>query len=45
MTGYSTDAQDAKRKRGIWEEGVIWIKAPDGRILYNWKAYDAWVEG
>lgn len=44
MTGYTLDAQDSKRKRGIWEEGVIWKKAPDGRILYNWRAYTAWVE-
>lgn len=44
MTGYSLDAQNAKRKEGVWEEGVHWRKAPDGRIMYNWRAIDRWVE-
>ena len=43
ITGYSIDAQNAKRKNGVWEEGVIWMKAPDGNILYNVNAYNAWV--
>ena len=43
VTGYSIDAQNAKRKNGVWEEGVIWMKAPDGNILYNVNAYNAWV--
>jgi hypothetical protein len=44
MNGYSVDAQNNKRKEGVWEEGVHWKKAPDGRILYNWRAIDQWVE-
>lgn len=44
MTGYSLDAQNSKRKEGVWEEGVHWRKAPDGRIMYNWRAIDRWVE-
>ena len=44
MTGYTQDALDSKRKNGVWEEGVIWKKAPDGNILYSWRAYEAWVE-
>jgi hypothetical protein len=44
MNGYSIDAQNCKRKEGVWEEGVHWKKAPDGRILYNWRAIDKWVE-
>jgi hypothetical protein len=42
MNGYSLDAQKAKRSEGVWEEGVHWCKAPDGRILYNWRAIDKW---
>lgn len=44
MTGYTQDALEMKRKRGVWEEGVVWKKAPDGNILYNWRAYEEWVE-
>lgn len=44
-TGYSKDALDAKRKTGVWEEGAIWKKAPDGNILYSIPAYEKWVEG
>ena len=43
-TGYSLDALNAKRKTGVWEEGAIWKKAPDGNILYCMEAYEAWAE-
>lgn len=45
LSGYSEKAIDRKREDGIWLEGVIWRKAPDGRIMISPDAIDAWVEG
>jgi len=45
ISGITTEAQKKKRQRGEWSEGVHWIKAPDGQIMVNWRAIDAWVEG
>jgi hypothetical protein len=44
QTGYSADAIDKKIKRGVWREGVHYRRAPDGHILLDWEAYEAWVE-
>lgn len=30
MSGYTVDAVDKKRSNGLWLEGVVWVKAPDG---------------
>ena len=45
MSGYTEDAIRAKIKGGVWLEGVVWKKAPDGRILINPEGYEKWVEG
>jgi len=45
MLGYTDDAIRAKIKRGVWQEGTHWRKAPDGRIFINLRAIQAWVEG
>ena len=45
LTGYSKTAIDSKIDKGVWPEGVMWIKAPDNRRLINLAAFDAWVEG
>ena len=44
-SGLSEDAIRAKKKNGIWLEGVHWQKAPDGRIYFNREAIERWVEG
>jgi hypothetical protein len=44
-TGYSEDAIRSKIKRGEWLEGVVWIKAPDGRILIDLEGYEKWATG
>lgn len=44
LTGYTDDAVRAKIKKGVWLAGKHWIKAPDGRILFNLEAIKAWVE-
>ncbi len=43
-TGYSEDAIRSKMADGTWLEGVVWKKAPDGRVLISEEGYDAWVE-
>ncbi len=44
LTGYTDDAIRAKIKRGIWLCGIHWVKAPDGRILFNLEALNKWIE-
>ncbi len=41
-SGYSPDAVRSKIKRGDWLEGVIFFKAPDGRILIDIEAFEKW---
>lgn len=45
ITGYSDDAVRAKMQQGVWREGTLWKKAPDGRVLISQIGYDLWVEG
>ncbi|TGB34869.1 excisionase [Burkholderia thailandensis] len=44
MTGYTEDAVKSKRRDGVWLEGQLWVKAPDGRILIDIEGYEKWVE-
>lgn len=44
IAGFSQDAQKQKRAAGVWLEGIHWKKAPDGHVMYNWRAIDEWVE-
>lgn len=44
-SGYSEDAIRAKIKNGVWLEGIVWKKAPDGRVLIDTEGYGKWVEG
>lgn len=44
-SGYTEDAIRAKIKSGVWLEGVVWKKAPDGRQLISIVGYKLWVEG
>ena len=43
-TGYTVTSIRNKRRDGVWLEGDIWVKAPDGRLLFNVDRYYAWVE-
>lgn len=45
VTGYTDDAVRAKMSQGVWLEGILWKKAPDGNITINPRAYNRWVEG
>ena len=44
ITGYSRRAIEEKIAKGVWLEGKVWRKAPDGRRLISLKGYEQWVE-
>jgi hypothetical protein len=44
-SGYTEEAIRAKIKAGVWLEGIVWRKAPDGRVLISPEGYRLWVEG
>ena len=44
ITGYSENAIRHKVKSGVWVEGRIWRRAPDGRIFLNLAEFERWVE-
>lgn len=45
LSGYTVPALRMKMERGVFIEGVHYKRAPDGRIHFNIKAYEAWVNG
>jgi hypothetical protein len=45
LTGYSVKAMERKIERGDWQEGKVWKRAPDGRIVIDVLGYQRWVEG
>jgi hypothetical protein len=45
QSGYTENAIRAKIKNGVWLQNCHWRKAPDGRILFNLEAIQAWIEG
>jgi hypothetical protein len=45
LSGYSEKAIRRKIGDGVWLKDVIWVKAPDGRILISPDAIDEWAEG
>lgn len=44
LTGYSENAIRTKIRDGVWIEGRVWKKAPDGRNLISVDGYNQWVE-
>jgi hypothetical protein len=43
-TGYSDQAIYEKVRDGVWRENVHYRRAPDGHVLVDLEAYEAWVE-
>ncbi len=43
-TGYTEHALRSKIAKGVFAQGVHYIKAPDGRIHFVVEAYLKWVE-
>lgn len=44
-TGYTPEAIRTKIKSGVWLEGIVWKKAPDGHVLISLRGYELWVDG
>ncbi len=44
LTGYSVKAMERKIERGDWQEGKVWRRAPDGRIVIDVLGYQRWVD-
>lgn len=44
-SGYTEKAIRRKIESGVWLEGEVWIKAPDGHILIDREGFDAWATG
>jgi hypothetical protein len=44
VTGYTENAVRHKVKGGVWVQGRLWRKAPDGRIFLNLLEFERWVE-
>ncbi len=44
ITGYSVKAIERKIERGDWQEGKVWKRAPDGRVVIDLVGYNRWVE-
>jgi hypothetical protein len=45
LSGYSEKAIRNRIAKGVWLQGDIWIKAPDGRILISIEGIERWAEG
>ena len=45
IAGYTEKAVRRKIESGVWLEGSVWVKAPDGRILIDVEAFERWAEG
>ncbi len=45
LTGYTETALRQKKKTGKWVDGVHIIKAPDGHLMVDLLAYEAWCRG
>lgn len=45
ISGISEDAIRANVKKGVWQKGKHWTKAPNGRLFCNPKEVESWVLG
>jgi excisionase family DNA binding protein len=45
LSGYSPTAIEHKRESGLWAEGDIWFRAPDGQILLSVERIKSWTDG
>ena len=43
-TGYSKKALNDKVTKGIFPQGRVWRKAPDGRRLFSKTGFNKWAE-
>ena len=43
-SGYTDAAVRGKIRDGVWLEGRVWRRAPDGHVLIDVRGYEEWVE-
>lgn len=44
LIGYSRRAIELKIARGVWVEGEVWRKGPDGHRYISLEGFKRWVE-
>lgn len=44
LTGYTVKAMEQKIDSGVWLEGEVWMRSPDGRRHIIMEGYHRWVE-
>ena len=44
-TGYTKAAVNSKIDNGVWLEGTVWKKSPDGKRMIDLQEYDRWAIG
>ena len=44
LTGLTRRAIELKIARGVWREGLEWLKAPDGHRMIDLRGVERWVE-
>lgn len=45
MTGYTEKALKEKAKQGRLIEGYHYKKAPDNKLVFNWRRFEEWMCG
>ena len=45
LTGDTPDAVHARRRKGIWRDGIHSRVGPDGNLYVSPEAFNRWVEG
>ncbi len=45
LFGLTPEAARKKREKGAFLEEKHWRYAPDGNVMYNWRAIEEWYEG
>jgi hypothetical protein len=45
LTGYTEKAIYHKIENGVWPQGRLWRRAPDGHICIDMEGFCQWVEG
>jgi hypothetical protein len=43
-SGYTEKAIRRKMQDGVWLQGILWTKAPDGCIFINLEAVETWIK-
>jgi len=42
--GYTENAIRIKCQRDVWRQGIVWKKAPDGKIVIDYLAVQRWMK-